>query len=318
LQFQFRLNCEEPDPTVYDYFRPLASADGSTFYGPTFAGTEAPQAYTLDLANVPGLGDLLGDGQVWIGFLFHADGSVEMPNGAQVDDVVLRVATASAGDNTLAVVSGAGAAGSSVTLPVSLTNADPVKGVQFDLLYDTDVATFTGVAATGRGAGMAVSSHVVSDGRARVVMYHDDSTVVAAGDGAIANLVFEVVGQPAQTTDVMPADIVLSDADGQSLGVAGDQGVVTVSAAAQVPSLQIAVLKNPGRPRTLQVMVNVLRGSGNAPTVTVGGAAVAMSALGGTRYVGTYAVANDAAGALVTASDTNTQGPGSSQVNVIF
>ena len=262
LQFQFKLQCEEPGQQIYDYFSVMASANGSNFFGSTFAGTEAPQSYTLDLANVPGLGNLIGDGAVWIAFLFHTDASVQEPNGAQVDDVVLRVATATAnqapqvtvtapnggenwpagatrnitwtatdpdggpnplvvaidwssnsggawqpvatglsntgthawtvpasatttarvrvrasdgaaegqdtsnadftitavqpGDNTLTVGSAAGSSGASVTLPLSLANDASVKGVQFDVIYNGGVATFSGANVTGRGAGMTV------------------------------------------------------------------------------------------------------------------------------------------------------------------
>ncbi len=113
-----------------------------------------------------------------------------------------------------------------------------------------------------------------------------------------------------------PTDIILSDADGLPLDVAGEQGTITVTAVTQAPEVQIAVLKNPGRPRTLQILINVIRGSGNLPTVTADGAAVTMSALSGSRFLGTYAAANDAASVTITASDTNTQGPGSNQVTI--
>jgi len=424
LQFRFKLESEEPAPDIYDYFSAMASANGSNFFGVTFAGAEAPQQYTLDLANVPGLGTLIGDGEVWIAFLFHSDESVQAANGAQVDDVVVRVGSAAAnqapqvtvtspnggeswaagathnitwtasdpdggpnplsvaidwsndsggtwqavatglastgtyawvvpagaiatarvrlrasdgaaegqdtsdanftitevqpGNNTLTVGSGAGASGTSISLPLALVNEVPVKGLQFDLVYNAAVASFTGASLTSRGVGMTISSNVVSDGRARVVIYHDDNSVIAAGSGDIAELTFEVTGQPTQTTTVAPADIILSDANAQQLTVAGEQGTITVQAATEAPDLQIAVLKNPGRVRTMQILVNVTRGSGNSPTVTAGGIAVTMTALGGSRYIGTCAVANGAASVTVMASDTNAQGLGSNQTTVTF
>lgn len=222
------------------------------------------------------------------------------------------------GDNTLVVGSGAGASGTSATLPLSLANDVAVKGVQFDLVYDVAVANFTGAIVTGRGAGMTVSSHVVSDGHARVVLYFDDATTIAPGTGEIADLIFELVGQPGQDTAIEPVDIILSDADAQPLVVSGELGNITIEAPTEAPALQIAVLKNPGRVRTLQILVNVTRGSGNPPTVTAGGDVVTMSALSGSRFIGTYAAANGAAGVTITASDTNAQGLGSSHADVIF
>lgn len=320
LQLRFKLECEDPGTEIWDYFSVMASADGSMFFGSRFTGTVAPQAYTLDLADVPEIGSLLGDNQVWIACFFHSDGSVQEPNGAQVDDVVLRVATASTSDNTVAIGSNQGESGTSLALPITLANDAPVKGLQFDVLYDDDVLAFAGASATGRAAGMVAASHVVSAGRARVVMYHDDAATVAAGTGEVGRLVFEVVGgAPAATSNVLPADLVLSDADGGPLAATGAQGVVTVAAATVVPSLQISVLRNPGRPRTFQVLVSIAHGSRNLPSVTVGGTPVPMSPLDGlTRFSGTFSVADGTAETVVIASDTNSQGPGTSQVTVTF
>lgn len=420
LRFKLRVDCEYN----YDFFYVRASTDGVNFYGYFWTGTVGPETVTIDLTTIPTLGNLLGQSQVWISFEFFSDGSVAAPNGAQVDDVVLRVlstatnqppqvtvtspnggeswpagatrnitwtatdpdggpnplsvaidwssngggawqavatgltntgthawavpasATSTArvrvrasdgvaegqdtsnadfsitavqpGDNTLAVGSATGSSGASVTLPLSLTSETTVKGLQFDVTYNAAVATFSGANVTGRGAGMTVSSRVVSAGRARVVMYHDDAAVVAVGSGQIANLVFEVTGQPTQGTTVALDDIILSDADAQPLAVTAEPGTITVQASTQAPALQIAVLENPGRTRTLQILVNVTRGSGNLPTVTAGGGAVTMNALGGSRYLGTYAAANDADSVVVTASDTNDQGPSTSQTTVNF
>ena len=44
----------------------------------------------LDLADVPQKGNLTGRSQVWIAFALISDGSVTYPEGALVDDVVLR------------------------------------------------------------------------------------------------------------------------------------------------------------------------------------------------------------------------------------
>lgn len=313
FQLNFKLECEAPGVEIWDYFSVLASTNGSNFYGTRFTGTVAPRSFTLDLADVSDLGSLLGEDQVWVALYFHSDPSVTEPNGAQVDDVVLRVATA-----TVSLGSVDGMSGTSVGVPVTLANEAVVKGLQFDVLYDDDVLAFTGASATARAAGMAVATHVVSDGRARVVMYHDDAATVAAGDGEVARLVFELVGSSGASSAVMPADIILSDADGGPLDAAGAQGTATVAAATATPSLQISVLRNPGRPRSLQVLVNVVRGSGNVPTVTVGGAPVTMTRLDGTRYIGTYAVAAGVAEAQVVATDTNGQGQGTGQATVTF
>lgn len=420
LRFNFRLDSE----VDYDFLRILASVNGTNFFGYQISGTHAPQAGSLDLTNVPDLGNLLGQPQVWIAFYFTSDESVTAANGAQVDDVVIRafspsanqaptvtvtspgggetwtagsqrtitytandpdggpnplaiaidfssngggswqpvtsgqnntgsfvwtvpqVATSQArirvratdgadegqgvsaanftitvpqsGDNTLAVGTGSGASGTSVTVALSLANEHAVKGLQADIVYNAGVAQLSGVQATGRGAGMTAASHVVSDGRARVVLYHQGASTVAAGTGAVANLVFDLGGAAGSQTALALDDIILSNPDGGEVVAVGQAGSVAVSAPVGPPVLRIAALKNPGRVRSVQIMIQVTGGSGSLPSVTAGGSAVAMTALGGGRFLGTFAAAGGAASVIITAADTNANGPGNTQLTLEF
>lgn len=420
LRFNFTLDSEEG----FDELLVLASVNGTNFFGDTYSGQIAPRGETLDLTDVTDLGNLLGQAQVWIAFLFTSDSTVTLPEGAQIDDVVIRAAvpvanqppevtvtaptggetwpagaqrtityTATdpdggpspltiaidfssdggvswqpvasgltstgsfawtvpavpttearigvrasdgadegqgisagnftivvpeAGDNTLAVGAGAGSAGTSVTIALDLVNENAVMGLQADLLYDPAVATLAGFAAAGRGTGMNAAMNVVGAGRARIVLYHDGAAAVAPGSGQIAGLVFELHGTAGAQSAVTLQDVILSDPMGLELAVDVTAGGLAVTAAEGAPVLQISVLQNPGRVRTLQILVNVTDGSGNAPTVTAGGAGVAMNALGGGRYLGTFAAATGTAGLVITASDTNVNGPGTAQVNLEF
>ena len=45
---------------------------------------------TLDLSNIPTLGNLMGQSQVWVALVFSSNGSIAYPEGAYVDDVVVR------------------------------------------------------------------------------------------------------------------------------------------------------------------------------------------------------------------------------------
>jgi hypothetical protein len=420
LRFNFTLNSEEG----FDGLWVMASVNGTNFFGNTYSGQIAPRAETLDLAAVPDLGNLLGQAQVWIAFRFTSDSSITFPEGAQVDDVLIRAAVPAVnqppqvtvtaptggetwpagaqrtitytatdpdsgpspltiaidfssdggaawqpvasgltstgsyawtvpavpttqarirvrasdgadegqgvsagnftivvpevGENTLAVGTGAGAAGASVTVALGLVNENAVKGLQADLLYDPAVATLAGFAAAGRGTGMTAAMNVVSAGRARIVLYHDGASAIAPGDGQIAGLVFELDGTAGAQSAVTLQEVILSDPMGLELAVDVTAGSLAVTAAEGAPVLQIAVLHNPGRVRTLQILVNVTDGSGNPPTVTAGGANVSMTALGGGRYLGTFAAATGTAGLVITASDTNANGQGTAQVNLEF
>ena len=91
LKFEAWLNLE----AGYDKFSYYASTDGATFSGYyTTQSTGAWMPGTLDLSQVPTLGNLLGQPRVWIGFRFRSDGSNNYAGGAYVDDVVVRKCTA--------------------------------------------------------------------------------------------------------------------------------------------------------------------------------------------------------------------------------
>jgi hypothetical protein len=69
----------------------MVSTNGSDFTGLGISGdSEGWVAETLDLADVPELGDVTGWSQVWIALAFVTDYSITEPEGAYVDDIVLR------------------------------------------------------------------------------------------------------------------------------------------------------------------------------------------------------------------------------------
>jgi hypothetical protein len=70
----------------------MASINGNNFYGTCHSGSSGgvfvPEE--LDLTNVFTLGDLRGQANVWIAMLFDADVDTNFPDGAHVDDLVVR------------------------------------------------------------------------------------------------------------------------------------------------------------------------------------------------------------------------------------
>jgi uncharacterized repeat protein (TIGR01451 family) len=75
-----------------------ASSDGSYFYGTGVSGDWSSWTTdeVLDLSAVPGLGDLTGDGSVWIMFFFDSDSS-GTDRGTFVDNILLRKCVGGAG-----------------------------------------------------------------------------------------------------------------------------------------------------------------------------------------------------------------------------
>jgi hypothetical protein len=222
------------------------------------------------------------------------------------------------GMNTLSIGDGSGSSGASVTVQLMLANENSVKGIQTDITYNAAVATFGSATATGRGAGMTAASEEVASGQARVLLYFDDASVLTPGSGAVGELTFNLVGNEDDTTDLVPTAIVISDPEAAEVSATGENGTLTVTAPSGPPLLYIAALKNPGRVRSLQILVRVEQGSGSAPTVTAGGAAVTLTSLGNSIYLGTYAAADGASNVTITATDSNGSGQGSDQVTVNF
>lgn len=86
LLFYYWLDSE----SGYDFVSWMASIDGANFYGWSGSGNSGGwMAGQLDLTEVYILGDLTGQEQVWIAFIFESDGSIG-DVGAFVDDIVLR------------------------------------------------------------------------------------------------------------------------------------------------------------------------------------------------------------------------------------
>jgi hypothetical protein len=74
----------------YDYLEWMASTDGDQFYGSARGGNSFGWvSQSFDLTDVYTLGDLCGEPQVWIAFVFESDGEIT-DEGAFIDDVVLR------------------------------------------------------------------------------------------------------------------------------------------------------------------------------------------------------------------------------------
>ncbi len=73
----------------FDYIFIGASTNGSSFYGEGYIGSTDWLAMSFDLTAVDTLGDLSGESQVWIAFVFTSNSSLTY-DGAFIDDVVLR------------------------------------------------------------------------------------------------------------------------------------------------------------------------------------------------------------------------------------
>ena len=86
FRFMFWLNSEEG----WDFLFAGASIDGNSYYGGTISGEQDWGERIFDLTDVYSLGDLTGQTQVWVAIAFQSDYSISYPEGAYVDDVLIR------------------------------------------------------------------------------------------------------------------------------------------------------------------------------------------------------------------------------------
>lgn len=91
LKFKLWLNSE----SGFDAVIATASINGANFYGVPISGTTSGGWVDglLNLGNVPTLGNLEGQSNVWVALIFLSDGSINYPEGAYVDNIVLRKCT---------------------------------------------------------------------------------------------------------------------------------------------------------------------------------------------------------------------------------
>lgn len=74
-----------------DYILLAASKDNNLFYGVPFSGDlDGWQERLLNLAQVPTLGNLLGEPYVWIALIFVTDSNTSLFEGVYVDNVLVR------------------------------------------------------------------------------------------------------------------------------------------------------------------------------------------------------------------------------------
>jgi len=85
LRFMYWLNSERGNDHLF-----VGASIGGPFYGVRTSGTRDWALHTLDLTDVFTLGDLTGEDQVRVAFYFFSDESTTLPEGAYVDQVILR------------------------------------------------------------------------------------------------------------------------------------------------------------------------------------------------------------------------------------
>lgn len=112
----------------FDYFKWMASTDGNWFYGQVVSGDSGGWQYeSFDLTDVYTLGDLCGESQVWIAFIFESDAYVNY-EGAFIDDIELIKWIGNTPPVIDSITPSNGAAGTGTEVTISGSNFGSAQG----------------------------------------------------------------------------------------------------------------------------------------------------------------------------------------------
>ena len=117
---------------------------------------------------------------------------------------------------------------SSFFVEIALDNTSEVTAFQFDISHNDSAYELSNTSAlTSRAENHTLSVSTIDDNTIRVLVYSAANELISVGDGAILNLSFNSKNEPG-TYNINLSDIVLSDANGASLGVSSTSGSVTI------------------------------------------------------------------------------------------
>ncbi len=227
------------------------------------------------------------------------------------------------GGNLLSIGTGSGASGTQVVVPLTLTNTSAVKALQTDIAFDDAVLSFaSGAIDPTRAAGFSFAALVQPNPEiVRVVLSITGAGSIAVGNGAVANLTFNLIGAGGTQSALTPSGTVLSDPDARALEVTNAAGSIAVTGGGGTgPTLRLFAMKNPGRTRSLQIFVHSTQPLLAAPTVSAGGANVPMTLVdpGDNVFSGTIALSGAVGNVQLTAQGASSGGTGNAALTVTF
>jgi subtilisin family serine protease len=124
--------------TGWDYFKWMASTDGTNFSGYISDGNTGGWVdRSLDLSNVPTYGSLIGQSQVWIAFIYTSDETINY-EGSYIDNVVLQkdVGQPNLYWTFMALSSSTWSPGASITADLTETNSgEAIAGSHYSRIY---------------------------------------------------------------------------------------------------------------------------------------------------------------------------------------
>lgn len=140
--------------------------------------------------------------------------------------------------SSLSVGAAQGPAGSTVNVPVALTNGDGITAVQLDLLYSTAQITAVGTATEGPALGSTdhdADSNVLFAGRVRVLVLSNSLAVIPSGTIALVPMTLAGSLDDGASITITVDNVELVKPDTSIVGGTTTGGTITVGAGCAVP-----------------------------------------------------------------------------------
>jgi hypothetical protein len=190
--------------------------------------TEFWQRADLNSDGVWNIFDIVTQVRLVLGMPTTASAKIEVANGAQAKT------STEAGLNTLYIAKVAAQPGSKGVLTVTLTNSDAVAALQLDLKYDASHGVkLTGARKGNRTAAFEPPSWVedlsdAAQAKVKVLLYNLSGNDLAAGEGEVLLIDYEVAADANLSSVVEVAELVLSDPKGESLTTQFEPGYILI------------------------------------------------------------------------------------------
>lgn len=222
--------------------------------------------------------------------------------------------------NRLTVGEGAGPSEGQATVAILLSNEDLIRSVASEIVFDPAVVRYEGGSAIGRAQGMVYSGQVVDGNRLRLSLFYLDASTLPAGGGVIAEVSFRLVGAAGTQTSLVPTGTVMIGVNDQPVVSTSEPGRIDVGPAdLQAPTLTLSVLRNPGRPRSIQIFVHADQRLDQI-TVAAPGTEVPMLLIDEAKniHMGTLLVGSEATSVVIEATGIAAGRTGSARTTVVF
>ncbi len=128
----------------------------------------------------------------------------------------------------LVVPNAEGAAGSTIQLVLTLENAAPLNGIQFDLDYDPNILTVTGAGPASRSPGFEGSVNV-QGGTAHIMLVDMEGLAsINTGEGDVVTVTADVAVSASGTSPLLVDQGRAVDVDTNTLSLGGSSATFTV------------------------------------------------------------------------------------------